>query len=354
MQSPNAATITRGPFGTADGRQVLLYTLTNRNGLVLKVTNYGATITEFHVPDRDGNLADIVLGFENLSAYQNGSPFFGALVGRVANRIKNAQFELDGKQYTLAANNAPHHLHGGEKGWDKVVWNAESELTERGPALKLTYVSKDGEEGYPGTVTALAVYTLTDDNELRVDMNATTDATTLVNIAHHTYWNLGGFDSTTVADHTLQIHAQNYTPGVDGLVPDGTIRPVLGTPFDFTTAKLVGRDLIAAGGDPVGFDQNWIVDGDPNTLRPVARLNHSASGRTMTLEADQPGVQFYSGNFLDGTLTGKGATYTQHAGLCLETQQHPNSVNVAKWKPGVVLRPGETYTHRMVHRFFTE
>jgi aldose 1-epimerase len=345
--------ITQAEFGVVDGKPVQLYTLRNKNGLVLKVTNYGATITEFEVPDRTGKLADIVLGFSDVDGYVKGSPFFGATIGRVANRIKNAKFELEGKQYKLEANDPPNHLHGGKKGWDKVLWEATASETERGPEIKLTYVSPDGEEGYPGTVTATTVYTLTHDNELRVEMLATTDKITTINMAHHTYWNLAGQDSGTILEHELQLFADNYTPG-DPL-PNGKVKAVKGTPFDFTAAKVIGKDLKEAGGKPVGFDHNFVVNGEPNQLRPVARLKDPKSGRVMTLDADQPGVQFYTGNFLDGSLKGKGeATYVQYSGLCLETQKFPNSINVPAWKNEVVLKPGQTYKHVMIHKFTAE
>ena len=231
--------ITSTPFGTVD-TPVQIYTLTNKHGLVARITNYGAIVTELHVPDRNGRLADIVLGFANLDGYLAGHPYFGAIVGRVANRISNAGFTLEGKRYPLDANDTPHHLHGGRKGWDKVIWNATATDTAERPALELTYVSRDGEEGYPGTVTAKTIYTLTNDNELKVEMQATTDPTTLVNMAHHSYWNLGGHNSGTILDHELMLYADQYTPGTP-MVPDGRITPVTGTPFDFTTAKPIGR-----------------------------------------------------------------------------------------------------------------
>ncbi len=346
--------ITEADFGQHDGKPVKLYTLTNANGLVLKVMNYGAIIKEFYVPDKAGKPADIVLGFDTLNDYVESSPYFGATVGRVANRIKNATFNLEGKQYKLAANNPPHHLHGGNKGWDKVVWDAEPHETPDGPQIVFRYVSPDGEEGYPGTVKARSTYTLTNQDELRIEMQATTDKTTLVNMAHHTYWNLGGHDSGTIEDHELTLMADKYTPP-NGLVPEGAIKPVKGTPFDFTQPKLIGKDLKAAGGKPVGFDHNFVVNGEPGQLRPVAKLKHPASGRVMLLEADQPGVQFYSGNFLDGSIKGKGgATYVQYAGLCLETQKFPNAINVPAWRDQVILKPGATYHSTMVYKFITE
>lgn len=348
------ATVVKEVYGDLEGHGVERYTLTNANGLTLRVITYGAIITEFQVPDRAGKMADIVLGFDKLADYVKGSPYFGASVGRVANRIANARFELEGKKYTLAANDAPHHLHGGNKGWDKVVWDAEPVDVANGAALKLTHVSPDGEEGYPGKVTATTVYTLTNDNALKVEMSATTDKTTLVNMAHHSYWNLGGHASGSIKDEVLQLFATQYTPP-DGLVPNGRIAKVAGTPFDFTTAKPIGKDLSAAGGTPIGFDHNFVVDGDPHQMRPAAKLHDPSSGRTMTIEADQPGIQFYSGNFLDGTAVGKGgAVYAQYSGVCLETQKFPNSINVPEWRNEVILTPGKTYQHTMIHRFSVE
>ena len=340
-------------FGMAGETPVQLHTLTNRHGLVARITNYGAILTELHVPDRTGALADIVLGFDNLDAYIAGHPYFGAIVGRVANRIGNAQFTLEGRTYPLDANDTPHHLHGGRRGWDKVVWTASRRDTDQGPALELTYVSPDGEEGYPGRVTAKTIYTLTHDNELAVEMEATTDATTLVNMAHHSYWNLGGHDFGSILDHELTLYADQYTPGTP-MVPDGRVAPVRATPFDFTTAKAIGRDLKQAGGTPVGYDHNFVVNGASNQMRPVARVKHPKSGRVMTLSSDQPGVQFYTGNFLNGTAKGKDAIYVQYAGLCLETQKFPNAINVPAWRDQMILKPGQIYRHVMRHTFSAE
>jgi aldose 1-epimerase len=346
------AAITRAAFGKVNGKTVDVYTLTNANGLVLKVLSYGATITELHVPDRNGKLADVVLGYDKLEEYLAGRSYFGSVVGRVANRIRDAQFTLEGKTYKLAANNPPSHLHGGNIGWDKVLWRAEPHQGADGPALELSYTSPDGEEGYPGTVKVTTTYTLTNKNELRVSMTATTDKVTLVNTAQHAYWNLAGHGSGTILDHELVLHADRYTPGDP--TPTGEVKTVKGTPFDFTTGKAIGKHLQAAGGAPVGFDLNYVVNGEPDKLRPVARLKDPKSGRVLTIEADQPGVQFYSGNFLDGTGKGKGATYGQHTGLCLETQKFPNAINVPAWRDQVILRPGQTYRHTMVLRFSTE
>ena len=351
-----APSIQRAAWGKVDGKPVTLFTLSNAHGLVLKVSSYGAIVTELHVPDRHGQLADVVLGFDDLESYRKQSPYFGATVGRVANRISGARFTLDGKEYALAANDGKNALHGGRKGWDKVVWDAAAFDTPEGPVVQLSYSSKDGEEGYPGTVNARTTYTLTQHDELKIEMEATTDRTTIVSMAHHTYWNLAGAASGTVLAHELQIEADEYTPVDSELrTQSGRIEPTAGTPFDFSAPKPIGRDLLAAGGDPKGFDTNWVVRGEPHTLRRVLRLMDPASGRVLTLSGDQPGVQFYSGNYLDGSLRGKGgASYAQYSGLCLETQKFPNSINVPAWRAEVVLEPGQLYQSTMIHQFTTE
>ena len=347
-------TITKTSFGKADGKNVDLYTLANGNDIVAKVATYGATLVGLEAPDRDGKPADVVLGFDDLDGYLAGAQYFGGTVGRVANRIRNGAFELDGRRFAVATNNGTHHLHGGVRGWDKVVWTAEAMDTAEGPALRLTYVSRDGEEGYPGVVAASCLYTLTWKNELRVAMRATTDAATLVAMAHHSYWNLGGQDAGPITDHELTLFAQAYTPG-DPLVPTGEVAEVSGTPFDFSTPKPIGLELAAAGGEPVGYDHNFVVDGEPQTLRPVARLADPKSGRVLTIEGDQPGLQFYSGNYLDGSVRGKGGkAYPRNGGICLETQAFPNAINVPAWRDQVIVRPGKPYQHLMVHRFSTD
>jgi len=335
---------------------VTLFTLTNKNGLLMKVATYGGIITELHVPDRSGKLADIVLGFDDLASYAKSSPYFGAVIGRVANRISGAQFDLDGTTYRLAANNGSNSLHGGVKGWDKAVWDAVAFDTPEGPAVQLSLTSEDGDEGFPGTVKAKNTYTLTDANELKIEMEAVTDRPTVVNMAHHSYWNLAGHDSGLVLDQVARLDASQYTPNDPSLhTVGGQVAPVAGTPFDFTSAKAIGRDLQAAGGDPVGFDSNWIVDGPPHQLREVARVTDPHSGRVLTLKGDQPGVQFYTGNYLDGTLTGKGgARYARHSAFCLETQLFPNSINIPAWRAEIILKPGQVYTSRMIHAFTTE
>jgi aldose 1-epimerase len=334
-------------FGEIEGRPVELYTLTNAGGRVLRLTNYGATVTELHLPDRSGRTADVVLGFENLEGYVQHSAFFGASVGRVANRIRNAKFSVDGQTYSLSANDGPDHLHGT---WHRAVWSAQAEQREQGPAVRLTHVSDDGDEGYPGRVTASVEYTLTNADELLVEMRAETDRATIVNLAHHGYWNLGGHHSGSVLDHELQLEADAFTPG-DPVVPTGEVQAVAGTPFDFRSAKPIGRDFAQLNNTPRGYDHNWVVRGAAGQLRPVARVSHPGSGRVLRLESDAPGEQFYTGNILDGSLTGKGQRYAQHAGLCLETQAFPNAINVPAWQNQVILRPGQLYRHFMRHSF---
>lgn len=352
--------ISKAPYGKVDGKDVDLYTLTNKNGLVMKVTNYGVIVTEFWAPDRNGKLADIVGGYESVDGYVKKTPYFGTTVGRVANRIKNAEFKLEGKTYKLAANNGPHNLHGGNKGWDKVIWTATPGTSAEDPSVSFTYLSKDGEEGFPGNVSAKITYTLTGKNEFKVDMEATTDKATIVNPAHHTYWMLQGIGNGDIKDQILTIHAEKYTPGPKppkpdvAPVPDGTLKSVEGTPFDFRKPKAIGKDLLAVGGTPVGYDNFWVVDGDPKAMRPVASVKDPKSGRVMTVEADQVGVQFYAGIFLDGTITGKGVKYNQYDALCLETHAWVNAINVPAWKDSVILKPGQTYKQHMIHRFKAE
>ncbi len=350
--------IAEEPFGEVDGHAVRLFTLKNANGLTAKITDYGAIVTELYVPDRDGELSDIVLGFDTVEEYVDGSPYFGAIVGRVANRIAGGTFELDGKTYTLAKNNGPHHLHGGVRGLDKVVWKAQAVPTEHGPSVVLTYRSPAGEEGYPGNVDVTVVYTLTDADELVVDMRATTDAPTPVNLAHHSYWNLAGHASGTILEHVLRVDADRYTPGDADLIPTGEIAPVQGTPFDFRAPRAIGADidrLPAAGDDPGGYDVNYVLRGT-EAPRSAARVHEPASGRVIEIETSAPGLQLYSGNFLDGIEGKDGASYGKHTGFCLETQLFPDAIH-QRGRPGwpdPILRPGETYHHRMVHRFRTE
>jgi aldose 1-epimerase len=339
------------PFGRIDGQDVSLYTLRNRNGLVARVTDYGATLTELHVPDRGGSLVDVVLGFDRLEGYREHRLFFGASVGRVANRIANGHFALEGRQYALAKNDPPHHLHGGDDGWDRVVWQASPSSNEREAAVELRYISPDGEEGYPGSVDARVRYSLRNDDSLWVEMHAESDRLTLVNMAHHSYYNLAGHASGSILEHELTLYADAYTPGAP--VPTGRVEPVEGSAFDFTAPKPIGRDLERAGAHPIGFDHNWVLRSHAGSLKPAARLRDPRSGRSLLIESDQPGLQFYSGNFLDGSAAGKGGTrYARHAGLCLETQAYPNAINVPDWREQVLVSPEKPYKHVLVHRFF--
>ena len=347
------AAVEKSAFGTLpDGTTVDLFTLKNPNGIVVKVITYGAIITEVQAPDRNGKLGDIVLGFDNLDAYVKGHPYFGAAIGRVGNRIAKAQFKLDGKTYKLAANNGPNHLHGGLKGFDKVVWAATATATEDAAQVKFTYTSKDGEEGYPGNLKVVMTYTLTTKNELRIDYRASTDKATPVNLTNHSYWNLAG--EGDILSHELRLYANAFTPVDATLIPTGEIRTVKDTPMDFTQSKPIGRDLKQLTNDPQGYDHNFALNSSGRTLAPAARVVEPTTGRVLEILTDQPGVQFYSGNFLDGTLTGKGGkVYQKHYGFCLETQHFPDSVNQPTF-PSVILRPNQTYRTTTIHRFLTE
>jgi aldose 1-epimerase len=349
-QTSMKASLTQAPFGhTPDGAAVDLYTLRNAHGLTVKVMTYGCIITEIHTPDRNGEMGDIVLGFDNLDRYLKGHPYFGCVVGRYANRIAKARFTLEGKTYTLAANNGPNALHGGIKGFDKVVWAAEPVTVPNGVAVKFTSTSPDGEEGYPGTLKATVVYTLTNDNELVMDYEATTDKPTVVNLTNHTYWNLAG--GGDIYGHELTLFADRFTPVDDTLIPTGEIAPVAGTPMDFTKSKPIGRDLKQLTNDPQGYDHNFVLRHGGGRPGPCATVYEPKTGRVLEIRTNQPGVQFYSGNFLDGTLTGKGGqVYRQHFAFCLETQHFPDSPNQPMF-PSTVLRPGQVYKTTTVHKF---
>ena len=337
------------------GPVVTQYTLTNKNNLVVKCIEYGGIITEIHVPDKNGRFADVALGFAKLDDYLKGHPYFGSNAGRCANRIAKGEFTLDGKEYTLATNNEPNHLHGGKEGFDKKYWRGEPFLAATGPGVKFTYTSPDGEEGYPGRLSVTMSYTLTDNNELAIDYRATTDKATICNLAHHSYFNLAGHASGTILDHEAQFAAKNMTPTDDTLIPTGQIVPVAGTPFDFTKMKRIGQDLEKAGGKPVGYDLNYVLD-KGQTSRPefAARVVEPKSGRELEVYTTEPGLQFYTGNFLDGTNIGKGgAVYKQYNGFCLEAQKFPDSIHRPEWKKksNPVLRPGETYKQTTIYKF---
>jgi aldose 1-epimerase len=344
------STLSKTLFGhLSDGRAADLYTLTNTGGLVAKITNWGGIVTELHTPDRAGKLGDVVLGFDSLAPYEAKHPFFGALVGRVGNRIANARFALDGVVYQLAANDGPHALHGGLRGFDKVLWTAEGAVTERGPAVRLAYVSPDGEEGYPGTLSVKVTYTLTDAGGLEIDYRATTDRRTPVNLTNHSYFNLAG--RGLILDHELTIMARSYTPVDATLIPTGELAPVAGTPLDFTRPTPIGARLAAVGGEPVGYDHNFVLPSAGAEPALIARVCEPATGRVMEVETTEPGVQFYTGNFLDGRVVGKGGVaYAQHAGFCLETQHYPDSIHHASF-PSTILRPGETFKSETMYTY---
>ena len=344
--------MTRAPFGKMpDGTEIEAFTLKNTSGIEVRVITYGGIITSLRVPDRAGALADVVLGFDTLDGYLKGHPFFGAIVGRYGNRIAKGRFTIDNVPYTLATNNGPNHLHGGERGFDKQVWKAEV-LTEN--SIRLSRVSADGEEGYPGTLNVEVIYSLTNYNELIVDYTATTDQPTHVNLTQHSYFNLAGHGAGDILGHELMIEADRYTPVDAALIPTGELAPVKGTPFDFTKATPIGARINAAhpqikNGN--GYDHNWVLTDGTNRLKLAARVVEPKSGRTMEVATTEPGMQFYAGNFLDGSITGKGgAKYGHRAGFCLETQHFPDTPNQKNF-PTTELRPGSTYTSRTVFKF---
>ncbi|MHC4195239.1 MAG: aldose epimerase family protein [Planctomycetota bacterium] len=341
-------TIAKESFGsTPDGAAVNLYTLTSAGGIEVKITNYGGIITSLKTPDRDGNLDDIVLGYDTLAEYIEDTPYFGALIGRYGNRIAKGKFTLDGAEYTLAKNNGENHLHGGIKGFDKVVWTAEEIKDENSVGLKLKYLSKDGEEGYPGNLNCTVVYTLTD-NDLIISYEAQTDKLTVINLTSHSYFNLAGHASGDILNHELMLNADRYTPVDATLIPTGRIAPVKGTPLDFTTPTPIGERIAHIEGG--GYDHNFVLNSSEGSLALAARAYEPKTGRVMEISTTEPGIQFYSGNFLDGSNKGKGATYNRHNGFCLETQHFPDSPNKPDF-PSVVLRPGEKYTQLTVHEF---
>ena len=331
--------ITKKDWGELDGKKVSLFTLVNSKGTVVTITNYGGTVTSFVTPDKNGNKSSIIIGFDSLQPYLQKPPYFGALIGRYGNRIGDAKFTLDGRTYQLAANNGKNHLHGGLKGFDKVVWDA-SAFVDSIPSLTLKYLSKDGEEGYPGNLNVTVQYTLTNDDELKIEYNAETDKATPVNLTNHSYFNLTGDVSQTILNHTLMIDADNYTPVDTTLIPTGEIKSVKGTPFDFTSVKKIGQDFDSVAG---GYDHNWVLNKKDASLQKIAELSDSISGRSMEVYTTQPGLQFYTGNFLDGTFTNHDSTpIKQHAALCLETQHFPDSPNKPNF-PSTILKPGEKY-----------
>lgn len=342
--------MTVSSFGkTADGTSVEQYVMTN-GALTAKVITYGAIVTELNVPDRHGKSANVVLGFDDLEGYLGGHPYFGAIVGRVANRVARGKFTVDGKQYNTAVNNGPNSLHGGVKGFDKVVWKAEDVSMPSAPAVRLTYVSKDGEEGYPGNLTTKVTYTLTSD-ALKIDYEASTDKATPVNLTNHSYFNLAGPASGSIVGHELMLAADEYTPADDTLIPTGEIKSVRGTPLDFTAPTSISARIHELKGEPGGYDHNFVLRGGPKKPALAARVYEPGSGRVLEMLTTEPGVQFYTGNFLDGTLRGKDRViYMKNQAFCLEAQHFPDSVNHPNF-PSTILRPGSTYLQTTVYKF---
>jgi aldose 1-epimerase len=343
--------ITEKPYGTFNNEAVTEYTLTNVNGMQVSIINYGGTVTKIITKDRDGKDGDVILGYDSLAGYlQKGNPYFGCLIGRYGNRIAKGKFTLDGKTYNLATNNNGQTLHGGIKGYDKVMWKAEKQAGDS--SLKLTYLSKDGEEGYPGNLSVEVIYTLTADNGLQIDYAATTDNATPINLTNHCYFNLSAGKDSTILEHELILKANKFTEVDDVLIPTGKLPDVKNTAMDFTVAKKIGKEIATVKG---GYDHNWVLNKTGKTLESIATLYHSGSGRLMEVFTTEPGIQFYSGNFLDGTLTNTkaGQKYVLHAGLCLETQHFPDGPNQPTF-PNTILKPGEKYMHTSVYKFSTK
>ena len=348
--------IEKAPFGkTLSGESVELYTLKNSSNLRVQIMTYGGTVVSLQVPDRDGMLGDIVLGYDNLDGYLKNSPYFGSIVGRYGNRIGKGLFTLDGKQYQLPKNNGENTLHGGMKGFDKVVWKATEVSSKDGSGLSLTYFSNDGEEGFPGNLSVKVIYTLTNNNELRIDYSAATDKATVVNLTHHSYFNLAG--EGDILQHELMINAEQFTPVDSGLIPTGELRKVKGTPMDFTKPTAIGARIDQQDEQLTlgkGYDHNWVLNNSSGKLSLAARVYEPRTGRVMEVSTTEPGLQFYSGNFLDGTITGKGGqVYKQRSGFCLETQHFPDSPNKPRF-PSTVLKPGQQYTSTTIYKFSSQ
>ncbi|HTD87923.1 MAG TPA: aldose epimerase family protein [Candidatus Binatia bacterium] len=335
-----------------DGRVVKRYELRNRHGMSARIISYGAILTELQAPDRNGAFTNVVHGFSSFRNYIQGHPFFGATVGRVSNRIGKARFTLDGQEYPLASNNGSNHLHGGMIGFDKVLWKAQPiKVDEREVAVVFSYLSRDGEEGYPGNLDVRVTYTLTDNNELRIDYSASADKATPVNITNHSYFNLAG--SGDVLGYEMFIAADRYTPVDDELIPTGEIAPVKGTPLDFTTPELIGTRIEQLKPKPGGYDHNYVLNSEGKSLALAARVREPKSGRVMEVLTTEPGIQLYTGNFLQGQVNGlNGQPSERHSGFCLETQHFPDSVNHTNF-PSTILRPGKTYKSTTVYRFST-
>ena len=354
IEEPGLRALEASEFGAIDGQPVTLFTLINDSGAEVGIIEYGGIVVSLKVPDRDGTFGDVVLGYDNLDAYIADTPYFGAITGRYANRIAEGRFEIDGSAYELPVNNGPNSLHGGIKGFDKVVWKGTP--TESGDGVAFTYVSADGEEGYPGQLDSKVTYTWTDDNELKIDYEAVTDKPTVVNLTNHSYFNLKDGGASTILDHVMMINADRYTPVDATSIPTGEIAALEGTPLDFRQGTPIG-DRIGEENEQLGFgagyDHNYVVNRDGPGLVLAATAHDPATGRTMDVLTEEPGIQFYSGNFLDGHHVGKdGVAYAHRNGFCLETQHYPDSPNQPDF-PSTVLRPGETYSTTTVYKFYT-
>lgn len=333
-------------FGQVDSTDVYLFTMENANGMVVRITNYGGIVTSIMVPDKVGNMADVVLGFDELQPYLDGHPYFGCIVGRYGNRIANGKFTLDGKEYALALNNGPNHLHGGIKGFDKKIWEAKTEQKHDTLSLMLHYSSPDGEEGYPGTLDTEVIYSLTNDNELVITYSATTDKASPVNLTHHSYFNLSG-GQESILDHVLTIAADKYVVVNENLIPTGELRELKGSAMDFRTPHAIGERIDKVDG---GYDHTYVLNNNGKLMK-IADFYHPATGRAVEVYTEEPGIQFYSGNFLDGSLTGKkGIVYEKHHGFCLETQHFPDSPNQETF-PSTILGPGEVYGYTSIYKF---
>ncbi|MBV6429753.1 MAG: Aldose 1-epimerase [Haliscomenobacter sp.] len=345
-------TVIESPYGMVEGKDIILYTLMAPNGFTVSITNYGGTVVSILAPDKSGDLGNVALGFDNLEGYlQPKNPYFGCTVGRYANRIANAQFQLGGKTYTLSPNDNGNMLHGGKKGFDKVVWRGNYGQSDTSAYLTLGYISQDGEEGFPGLMPVTVTFTIDGNYGLQIDYMAKTDKPTPVNLTNHTYFNLGAGKAPDILGHELMLRASRYTPVNDQLIPTGKIEPVSGGPMDFTVPKAIGEDLAQVKG---GYDHNFILNKNNKSLDLAATLYHKATGRYMEMWTTEPAVQFYSGNFLDGSLKGReGKSMVKHYGLCLEAQHYPDSPNQPDF-PGTILNPGELYLQKTIYRFSTK
>lgn len=355
MRTEAKPSVKKGSFGkTADGRAVEIYTLKNSTGAESKIITYGGTVVSLKMPDKRGKFADVVLGYDSIGNYEKGQSYFGALIGRYGNRIGKGKFTLGGTDYALAKNNGENHLHGGLKGFDKVVWTARPSVDAAGANLELTYLSRDGEEGYPGNLSVKVVYTLTENNELKIVYSATTDKNTVVNLTHHSYFNLAGAGAGEILNHQLTLYADRFTPTDDGSIPLGELRAVKGTPFDFSTATAIGARINQDEQQlnwGKGYDHNWVLNKTGGALALAATVYEPTTGRVLEVSTTEPGIQFYSGNYLDGAIKGKnGKDYPRRSGFCLETQHFPDSPNKPEF-PTTVLKTGETYSQTTVYKF---